>query len=236
VLAERTKLKVGDTLTLPSQNGPKTFPIVDIVNDYQNGGLTIHMDRKIAHDKLGLEGINSFIISADHTRLDDVRAELEDIARKNGLLVRSATEIQQSIDQRISGVVAALWAMVALLLMVSAVGVTNTLTMNVLEQTREIGLLRIVAMTRNQVKKTILAQAVLMAILALVPGIIAGTAVAFLVNLSMMPVLGHPVSFTMHPTLMIGSFVVGVLIVSVAAWLPAKRASELNLPLALRTL
>jgi putative ABC transport system permease protein len=209
---------------------------VAIVNDYQNGGLTIHMDRKIAHDELGLEGINSFIISADHTRLDDVRAELEDIARKNGLLVRSATDIQQSIDQRISGVVAALWAMVALLLMVSAVGVTNTLTMNVLEQTREIGLLRIVAMTRTQVKKTILAQAVLMAVLALLPGIIAGTAVAFLVNLSMMPVLGHPVSFTVHPALMVGSFVVGVLIVSVAAWLPAKRASELNLPMALRTL
>jgi putative ABC transport system permease protein len=236
VLAERTKLKVGDKLTLPSQNGPKTFPIAAIVNDYQNGGLTIHMDRKIAHDELGLEGINAFIVSADHKRLDDVRADLEEIARKNRLLVMSATDIQESIDQRISGVVAALWAMVALLLMVSAVGVTNTLTMNVLEQTREIGLLRIVAMTRNQVKKTILAQAVLMAILALVPGIIAGTAVAFLVNLSMMPVLGHPVSFTMHPTLMIGSFVVGVLIVSVAAWLPAKRASELNLPLALRTL
>jgi ABC-type antimicrobial peptide transport system permease subunit len=82
----------------------------------------------------------------------------------------------------------------------------------------------------------LLAQAVLMAVLALLPGIIAGTAVAFLVNLSMMPVLGHPVSFTVHPALMVGSFVVGVLIVSVAAWLPAKRASELNLPMALRTL
>ncbi len=41
----------------------------------------------------------------------------------------------------------------------AAFGVVNTLTMNVLEQTRELGLLRIVAMTRGQVRKAILTQA-----------------------------------------------------------------------------
>ena len=52
-----------------------------------------------------------------------------------------------------SGVVASLWSMVVLVLLVSAVGVTNTLTINVLEQTREIGLLRIVAMTQTRCEK-----------------------------------------------------------------------------------
>ncbi|HVT27096.1 MAG TPA: FtsX-like permease family protein [Lacipirellulaceae bacterium] len=236
VLAERTHLKVGDKVKLSSQSGPKTFPIAAIVNDYQSGGLTIHMERKIAHDELSLEGINAFIITADHKRLGQVRAELDAIAKKNGLRVLSATDIQESIDQRISGVVAALWAMVVVLLVVSAVGVTNTLTMNVLEQTREIGLLRIVAMTRNQVKKTIFTQAMLMAALALAPGIAAGVGVAYLINLAMMPVLGHPVSFTVHPLLMICSFIAGLIIVSLAAWLPANRASRLDLPTALRTL
>ena len=102
-----------------------------------------------------------------------------------------------------SGVVASLWAMVVLGLMVSAVGVTNTLTINVLEQTRELGLLRIVAMTQNQVRKTIFTQAMIMALLALMPGIVAGVAVAYLINVAMMPVLGHPVQFTFHPVLLV---------------------------------
>src|SRR6185295_12318052 len=104
------KLKVGDKITLESQDGPKTYPIAAIVNDYQNGGLTIHMERKIAHDELGLEGFNAFIISADHKHLDEVRKELEAIASKNGLLVLSAADIQRTIDEMMSGVVAALWA------------------------------------------------------------------------------------------------------------------------------
>jgi putative ABC transport system permease protein len=124
--------------------------------------------------------------------------------------------------------------MVVLLLIVSAVGVTNTLTINVLEQTREIGLLRIVAMTQVQVRKTIFTQAMIMALLALVPGILAGIAVAYLINLAMLPVTGHAVSFTLHPWLLIGGLVIGLLVVSFAAWFPARRASHLDLPTALR--
>jgi putative ABC transport system permease protein len=135
-----------------------------------------------------------------------------------------------------SGVVAALWAMVLLLLLVSAVGVTNTLTINVLEQTREIGLLRIVAMTRAQVQKTIFTQALIMGILALVPGIIAGVAVAYLINLAMLPITGHVVDFTLHPWLLAGGLIVGMLVISLAAWIPANRASRLDLPMALRAM
>ncbi len=234
VLSERTKLKVGDKITLDSQDGPKTFPIAAIVNDYQSGGLTIHMERKIAHDQLGLEGVNAFIITADRNRLQQVRGELEKITEKNGLLLLSSADIQQQIDVMMSGVVAALWAMVVLLLIVSAVGVTNTLTINVLEQTREIGLLRIVAMTQAQVRRTIFTQALIMALLALVPGILAGVAVAFLINVAMLPVTGHPVDFRLHPSLLGGGLVIGLLVVLLAAWFPANRASRLDLPTALR--
>ncbi len=234
VLAERAKLKVGDSITLESENGPQKFPIAAIVNDYQGGGLTIHMEREVARKRLGLEGVDAYIINADHGRLGEVHNELQQIADKNGLLVESFSDIQQSIDVMMSGVVASLWAMVVLLLMVSAVGVTNTLTMSVLEQTREIALLRIVAMTCNQVRKTIFTQAVIIALLALVPGIIAGASVAYLMNVAMLPVTGHAVSFVLHPWLLGGSFLVGMLVISLAAWFPANRASQLDLPTALR--
>jgi putative ABC transport system permease protein len=199
------------------------------------GGRTIHMEREIARKQLGLDGVDAYIIKAEPDKLPQVRAELEDIAKRNGILVQSSEDIQKSIDVMMSGVVAALWAMVVLLLMVSAVGVTNTLTINVLEQTREIGLLRIVAMTRSQVRRTIFSQAMIVALLALVPGILAGVAVAYLINLSMLPVTGHVVDFTIRPTLLFGGLVIGILVVSLAAWFPANRASRLDLPTALRT-
>jgi putative ABC transport system permease protein len=236
VLAQRIHLKVGDQLKLETDKGEKSFPVAAIVNDYQSGGLTIHMERSVARLELGYEGLSGYIIKADREKLADVRKQLQEIADKNGIILETSADIRARVDRMMSGVVASLWAMVVMLLMVSAVGVTNTLTINVLEQTRELGLLRIVAMTQNQVRKTIFTQAVFMALLALVPGIIAGVSVAYLINVAMMPVVGRPVQFVFHPALLASAFVAGLAVVSFAAWFPSDRAARLDLLEAVRTL
>jgi putative ABC transport system permease protein len=236
VLAQRLKLKVGDKIELDTDKGKKSFPIAAIINDYQSGGLTIHMERAVARLELGYEGISSYVIKAEQDKLPEIRAQLLDIAEKNGIVLETSADIRNKVDTMMSGVVASLWAMVVLGLMVSAVGVTNTLTINVLEQTRELGLLRIVAMTQNQVRKTVFTQAVIMALLALVPGILAGVSVAYIINVAMTPIIGHPVAFTFHPGLLLGGFVAGLAVVACAAWFPADRAARLDLLDALRTL
>jgi putative ABC transport system permease protein len=119
------------------------------------------------------------------------------------------------------------------LLLVAAFGVANTLTMNVIEQTRELGLLRIIAMTRDQVRKTIFAQALMVGLLALIPGIIAGYGIAYLINLATLAVIGHPVQLGFHPWLLFGAFAIGMVIVAAAAWFPAERAARLHLSEAL---
>ncbi|HEY2762020.1 MAG TPA: ABC transporter permease, partial [Pirellulales bacterium] len=217
-------------------NGKKSFPVAAVINDYQSGGLMLHMERAVAKLELGYEGISSYVIKADRNRLPEVRDQLQKIADSNGLMLLNYEDIRSKVDQMMSGVVACLWAMVVLFLSASGVGVTNTLTINVLEQTRELGLLRIVAMTQNQVRKTVFTQAMIMAVLAVVPGIIAGVSVAYIINLAMMPIIGHPVQFTFHPALLLGGFAAGLTVVAFAAWFPSDRAARLDLLEALRTL
>jgi putative ABC transport system permease protein len=89
-------------------------------------------------------------------------------------------------------------------------------------------------MTRSQLRKTILAQAMTMGLLALVPGIIAGVGVAYLIHLATLPTTGHPVSFVLHPWLLVGGLILGLIVVLVAALLPAERAARLELTKAVR--
>ena len=128
-----------------------------------------------------------------------------------------------------SGVVGSLWGLLVLGLIVAAFGVVNTLGMNVLEQTRELGLLRVVAMTRGQVRKAIVAQAAMLGLLGVAPGLLAGMAMAYVMNLSTLPVIGHPVAFKLHPLLLLGGFLAAMTIVLAAAWIPAERAARLEL-------
>ena len=114
------------------------------------------------------------------------------------------------------------------MLLVAAFGFVNTLTMNVLEQTRELGLLRIVAMTKKQVRRTILMQALIIGGVGLPPGILLGVGVAYVINLAMMPSFGHPVRFELHPEMLLATLIGAFVIVVIAAVIPARRATRIN--------
>jgi putative ABC transport system permease protein len=133
----------------------------------------------------------------------------------------------------VNGIEGALWGVLVLGFIVAAFGVVNTLTMNVLEQTRELGLLRIVAMTRRQVRRTILVQAMLIGLIGLVPGTLAGLGVAYLMYLGTQPTTGHAIDFIFRPGLLVASLAVALVIVIISALIPAERAARLQLGQAL---
>ena len=124
--------------------------------------------------------------------------------------------------------IAGLWGLLVLGLIVGAFAVANTLTMNVLEQTRELALLRVVAMTRWQVRKTILAQALTIGAIGLLTGTVGGMIGAYVMNLCSAQLLGHAPLFALHPSLLLGCIGVGLAVILAAAWLPAERAARLQ--------
>ncbi|HRX79076.1 MAG: ABC transporter permease [Planctomycetaceae bacterium] len=234
VLAQRTGLGRGDIIPLETREGEKHLSIVGTTNDYIGGGLTIYMHRATAKELLGVEGVDAYIIQADSGHLAAVESSLQKLCEERGLLLQSYTDLVQFIESMMNGVIGSLWALLALGFVIAAFGLVNTLAMNILEQTRELGVLRVVAMTRRQVRKTILAQAIMMGLIGLAPGAVLGLAVAYFINLATLPTTGHAVLFVFRPWLLLGSFVITIGIVLIAAWLPAERAARLKLSDALR--
>ncbi len=229
VLAERTGRGRGDRIPLETRKGPQLLPIVGTTNDYVGGGLTIYMHRKVAETMLAVEGVDANIIQANDPKLAEVDIQLHKISDDHGLLLQSYAELVQFINAMMNGVIGSLWALLALGFVIAAFGMVNTLAMNILEQTRELGVLRVVAMTRWQVRKTILSQALIMGLIGLGPGTLIGVGVAYLINLATLPTTGRAVLFVFRPDLLIGSFCTALAIVLVAAWLPAERAARLKL-------
>lgn len=233
VLSQRLGVAAGGTITLETRTGPRQLTVASIVNEYASGGLTVRMNRALAEQLLGIEGVDAFIVKADHADLRSVEQALQTLCAREGLLLQSYADLTAMIEGMMSGVVGSLWGLLVLGLIVAAFGVVNTLGMNVLEQTREVSLLRVVAMTRGQVRKTIVAQAVMLGLLGVTPGLFAGLAMAYAMNLSTMPVIGHPVAFQLHPLLLLGGFLAAMAIVLAAACIPAERAARLELASAL---
>jgi putative ABC transport system permease protein len=234
VLAQKLGVHVGDTIPLETLHGTQNLKVAALINDYMIGGLTLYLERSKAEKLLGIRSHDAYVIYADHSRLAETQKSLQAICEKYGVLLHSNADITTMIDGMIAGVDGCLWGILVLGFVVAAFGVVNTLTMNVLEQTRELALLRIVATTRWQVRKTILTQAAIIGGLGLVPGILAGLGVSFLINRAMVSAFGHTIEFTPHPLLLASGFLVGFAIVVFSAFFPAERAARLELVHALQ--
>jgi putative ABC transport system permease protein len=233
VLAKAAKVGVGDSITLETRDGPKQLRVAATTTEYLVGGLVVHMERSLGKRLFAVEGADAFMVKAEARALAQVEPRLKAICDERGLMLHSFADLRRRLDGLMNGVVGSLWGLLGLGYVVAGFAIANTLTMNVLEQTRDLALLRVIAMTRRQTRKTVLSQAVLIGVIGLAAGIVGGLAGAYVINLAMATALGRAVEFTLQPMLMAGTFLFGLAIVLIAAWIPALRASRLDLLIAL---
>ncbi|MFL5934455.1 MAG: ABC transporter permease, partial [Gaiellaceae bacterium] len=118
-----------------------------------------------------------------------------------------------------------LYALLALSVIVSLVGIINTLVLTVFERTRELGMLRAVGMTRRQVRMMIRYESIVTALMGAVLGMAVGVFLAALITHALS---SSGIVFAV-PWLEIVYFVLAAVAVGVlAAVLPARRAARLN--------
>ena len=122
-----------------------------------------------------------------------------------------------------------LYILLALSVIVSLFGIINTLVLTVFERTREIGTLRAVGMTRRQVRRMIRYESVITALIGAALGIILGIVLAGLLT-ARVDFINFAVPISQIIVFAIAAIIVGI----VAAILPARRASKLNVLQALQ--
>ena len=116
-------------------------------------------------------------------------------------------------------------AMLALAVLVSLLGIVNTLALGVVERTREIGLLRAAGMTRRQVRRMVRWESVLTAVVGAASGIALGLGLAGVVT----ALFGDEgFGFAVPVAVLTAIVFVAVLAGVIAAALPARRAARLD--------
>lgn len=171
--------------------------------------------------------IDQAVISlADGADPDRVLSDLREAASQSPIVaVSSNAEYAESLVGQFDVLVGVIYGLLALAVVISVLGIINTLGLSVIERTREIGLLRAVGMTRRQLRRMVGLESVIVAMLGSMLGVVLGLAFGLvLVELLRSDGLTHRVI----PWGQLGAFVLvagffGVL----AAIGPARRASRM---------
>ena len=163
-----------------------------------------------------------------------VRRGIEAVAAgAGGLQVRDQSEFKQEQRDQINQLLGFVLVLLALAVLIAALGIVNTLALSVIERTREVGLLRAVGMSRVQVRRMIRLEAVVIAVFGTLLGLVLGIAygVSFVRALADEGIDQLSIPWGQ----LVAYLVVGGLIGVLAAIWPARRASRLDVLKAITT-
>ncbi|HEU4840967.1 MAG TPA: FtsX-like permease family protein, partial [Ilumatobacteraceae bacterium] len=131
-------------------------------------------------ERLGVAGADAFAVRFDPAATDATRAAFADEARSLALEPTALGRIQGAVGTALDRVFGLFDALAMIAVVVAALGIVNTLTMNVLERVREIGVLRAAGMTRRQVWRSGVVEAGMTGLVGAVCGIAAGLGIGAL--------------------------------------------------------
>jgi putative ABC transport system permease protein len=149
------------------------------------------------------------------------------IASDPVLTINTLADYRSALSSAVNGLIALFGILLGLALLIALFGISNTLTLSVIERTRESALLRALGLTRGQLRQMLLTEALYMAMIAVVLGGGLGTAFAWtLVNSFLRSSGGGVISIPFAEIAVL--VVVGAVAALLAAVLPAQRAARVS--------
>lgn len=142
-----------------------------------------------------------------------------------GTSVEGAALEREMYTKMIDNVLLAVLALLGVSVLVSIVGMANTLSLSVHERTRENGLLRALGLTRAQMRRLLLWEALFISMTATVVGILMGVGFGWL-GIHALPIDVQTLIVSIPWTQLGLVVVISLISTLVASWLPGRRAAR----------
>jgi putative ABC transport system permease protein len=207
------------------------FEIAAIVVDYYNHGNVIEGSRRDMRRYFRLQDVSTFLLKVEPGYSPE--QVQEHIDRVYGDRHHLTIESNRAIKSRALNLTAQAFSLFDVLglisLIVAALGVVNTLSMNVLERTQEIGMLRGIGMTRRQVRKMILAEAGMMGLIGGVFGLAFGLFLSRVLLMATEVMQGYKLTYVLPTEGILVGLLIALVVSQLAAVWPARRAARITI-------
>ncbi len=234
-LAQLPGAVVGSVVTLSLDGRPASFRVVGIVEEVGSAAAAYVTERtfaRVAGAGSGTRMLRIATTAASPEARDEVIRELERHLERAGADLETVVPLsvlRTAMGDHVVVLIRLLLAMAALMVTVALLGLISTLGTNVLERTREIGVMKTMGATGRQIAWLVVAEALIIAGLSWI--------VAVLLALPLTAVVGRTVgtlAFRVELPFVLDVHAVSVWLALVlgfatlAALLPARRASRLT--------
>jgi putative ABC transport system permease protein len=246
--AERAGYHIGSTVQLVSASKrallrPTLVGLASFADGGSTNGATITIFDTSSAQRLFAGGKDRFndawVTAKPGVSQDDLRAKVAALLPKGYVAVtgdKAADQAASSLLKAISFIGKFLLIFAGISLVVGSFLIVNTFSILVAQRSRELALLRALGASRKQVTRSVLFEAAVLGFLGATLGLGLGVLLAMGIRALFatfgLDLSGAPLIFA--PRTVVASYVVGLVVTTVAAYLPARRSARISPVAALR--
>lgn len=235
LLKEEPDLNVGEEINLNIEGRETAWQIVGVVRGILSGPFAYANYPYFSRIVRDVDQAGSVqVVTQRHNPIfqAQVAEMLEREFQRAGMQVssiRTTVSMRQQVVFQFNILVIFLLIMAVLLAIVGGLGLTGTMSINVLERTREIGVMRATGATNGLIWQIVISEGLLISLLSwLIGAVLAFPASLLLSNAVGMAFLEAPLSFSFSLGGMLFWLVIMIILATLASFLPAWRASRLS--------
>jgi len=226
---------VGDSVTLELEGQPTRWRVVGIVQEIGLGAGAYVTDASFerAGDLAGrVRSLRIVTATQDDAATAAVLRSVERSLEESGVGVAttlSAVDLRTGLDDHVLLLIASLIVTAALMAIVGVLGLTSTMSTNVVERTREFGVMQTIGGTPRTVRSLVVSEGVFIGVLSWVFAIVLALPLSVLVNgMVGRPLFNAPLPLVSTPLTMLIWLAVVLIGSAMASAVPAWRASRLT--------
>ncbi|EIJ79957.1 peptide ABC transporter permease [Bacillus methanolicus PB1] len=226
--------KIGESISLDTLHGAQAFKVVAVVDTMKNSGYGAFMKEEDFKESFGLKyERNALVIKDKNTSPLKLRQRIFEQFGERIEEMFGPEDWVTVISYYYTGSFTIINGLVILAIIVSGIGITNTLLISIMERIREIAMMRAVGVTRFQIVAMILLEGFGIGLAATVIGSLFGILLIYLTS-TFMEINSLTFDFGISWTIILLTSLFGIAVSLISSYTPASRAAKTKLSEALR--
>ena len=226
--------RIGERIALATLHGTQSFKVAAVVDTMKNNGFGAFMSKENFRDAFGIKyEKNVLVLKDDSVTPMQLRERIFDKFGERIMDMFGPEDWVTVVGSTYTGSFAVVDFLVVLSIVISGIGIANTLLMNIMERVRELGMMRAIGVTRRQVVRMVQLEGLGIGLAATVIGVILGVILIYMTS-TFVKIHSLTYSFGVSWIILLPIGLFGLMVSLVASFAPASRAAKTDLSEALR--
>ncbi|MBA2875993.1 ABC transporter permease [Thermaerobacillus caldiproteolyticus] len=224
--------EIGQSIRMNTPNGEQSYEVIGVVKTSHYSGYVAFMDEERLKEEFGWTKSFDLLLTVNSEAASSIRDRVWSDFRDHLSKVQTVEDEIESTTSTISGMNELILILLFMIIGLASIGTANTLLMNTLERVSEIGTMRALGFTKQQVRNMIIAEGLLVGLSGVIGGIAAGLILIYVTSQS--ELMDGFMSFRLPYSNMIVAVISGVALSLCAAWMASKSASKMDIQSSLK--